>query len=183
MYRFVFKNGGWWLKISTLEELMDYQEETKLKNPIINGFKSVLNCREFGKPIAGEPIRPHVNNEGYLIGLRAQNHNMSLFASACSLALQDDNAKIEELNKGLNLYFNRVGGWHSGEKDYTQWYDSEKLIFPDFDKSEIKIERFPMGEHYYAYIGNMQVRDGDKLKWDTYEEAYNHALQYIESVS
>ena len=36
-----------------------------------------------------------------------------------------------------------------------------------------------MGEHYYAYIGNMQVRDGDILKWNTYEEAYSKALEYI----
>lgn len=180
MYRFVFKNGGWWLKISTLEELIDYQEKTKLKNPIARGFRSVLNCREFGKPINGEPIRPHVNTEGYAIGLNAQNNNMSLFESATSLAIQMDNNQVETLKKGLNLYFNSVGGYHSGKNDYTQWYDSDKLIFPDFKKNQIKVEQFPMGKHYYAYIDNMQVRDGDTLKWNTYEEAYEQALQYIE---
>ena len=179
MYRFIFKNGGWWLKISTVDELENYTKKTAAKNPIVNGFKSVLNCREFGKPVDGEPLRPHVNNVGFLIGLHAHNNDMSYFESACHLAIKSDNAKICELLKGRNLYFNRHGGWHSGINDYDQWYDSEKLIFPDFNKSEIKIEQFPMGEHYYAYIGNMQVRDGDTLKWNTYEEAYTHALQYI----
>lgn len=178
-YRFVFKNGGWWLKISTLDELMDYQR--KADNPIARGFRSVMNCREYGRPIDGEPLRPHVNREGYLIGLHAENNKMSLFESACSLALKSDDAKICELYKGRNLYFNRVGGWHSGKNDYTQWYDSDKLVFPDFKKNQIKIEQFPMGEHYYAYVGNMQVRDGDILKWNTYEEAYNKALEYISS--
>ena len=178
-YRFVYKNGGWWLKISTLEELVDYQEKIGYQNPIARGFISVLNCREFGKPIDGEPLRPHVNNEGYLIGLYAQNHNMNLLQATCSLAVQTDNAKIEQLLKGNNLYFNRVGGWHFGKNDYSNWYDSDKLIFPDFKKNQIKIEKFPMGEHYYAYIDNIQVRDGDTLKWNTYEEAYNQALQYI----
>ena len=36
-----------------------------------------------------------------------------------------------------------------------------------------------MGEHYYAYIDKMQVHDGDILKWDTYEEAYAHALAIV----
>ena len=179
MYRFVFKNGGWWLKISTLDELTEYTKKTALQNPIALGFRSVLNCREFGKPIANNQLRPHVNNAGLLIGLHAENNNMSYFESACHLTMQSDNDKVCELMKGKNLYFNRFGGWHSGKNDYTQWYDSAKLIFPDFKKSEIKIEQFPMGKHYYAYIGNMQVRDGDTLKWNTYEEAYNHAMQYI----
>ena len=79
------------------------------------------------------------------------------------------------------MYFNPNGGWHYDKKKaYIQWYDSDKLIWPDFKENQIKIERFPAGEHYYAYVGNMQVRDGDTLKWNTYEEAYEHAKQYCE---
>ena len=178
-YRFVYKNGGWWLKISTIEELIDYSNKTKLKNPIANGFRSALYCREFGKPIPGEPLKPHVNREGYLIGLTAENQDITLFEAALFLSLKTDNAKIDELRKGNNLYFNRVGGWHSGKNDFSQWYDSDKLIFPDFHRGQIKVEKFPMGEHFYAYIDSMQVRDGDTLKWNTYEEAYNKALEYI----
>ena len=172
-YRFVYKNGGWWLKISSIEELVDYMEKTKLKNPIAQGFRSVLNSKEYGYGI------DHVNNTGYLIGLRAENNHMSLIESAFSLALETDNAKIEELNKGNNLYFNRCGGWHYGKNDYTQWCDKDKLIFPNFKTNQIKIEQFPNGEHFYAYVDSMQVRDGDTLKWNTYEEAYNQALQYV----
>lgn len=178
-YRFVYKNGGWWLKISTIEELRNYIEQTKTTQPIIKGLVSALNCREFGTPVAGEPIKPHVNEEGCLIGLRSENHNMSLFESAMSLALETDDAQIEALNNGESLYFNRRGGWHSEKSNYSQWYDSDKLVFPDFRKNQIKIEKFPMGQHFYAYINDMQVRDGDTLKWNTYEEAYNKALEYV----
>ena len=172
-YRFVFKNGGWWLKISTIEELTDYMEQTKLKNPIAQGFNSAINSKEFGYGM------DHVNNAGYLIGLRAEKNNMSLLESALFLALETDNAQIEQLKNGNNIYFNKNGGWHYGKNDYTQWCDKEKLIWPDFKTSQIKIEKFPNGEHFYAYVDNMQIRDGDTLKWNTYEEAYNKALQYI----
>ena len=36
-----------------------------------------------------------------------------------------------------------------------------------------------MGTHWYAYLGDMQIRDNDKLKWDSYEEAYEYAQQFI----
>ena len=171
-YRFVYKNGGWWLKISTIEELNDYLKCTGLKNPIVRGFRNAINSKEF----TGDSTKPHMTTAGYLINLRAENDETGLFQAACSLAVQADSAKVDALRNGNDLYFNRNGGWHYGKHDYMQWYDSEKLIFPDFDKSQIKVERFPAGEHYYTYIDNMQVRDGDTLKWDTYDEAYEKAL-------
>ena len=57
----------------------------------------------------------------------------------------------------------------------------KELVFPNFKRDEIRIKKFPNGEHYYAYIDDMQVRDGDTLKWNTYEEAYNQALSMIEN--
>ena len=42
------------------------------------------------------------------------------------------------------------------------------------------MKQFPGGEHYYAYIGDMQVRDGDTLKWNSYQEAYEMALSLLE---
>ena len=180
-WKFVYKNGGWWLKISSLEELMAYQKETQLKNPLARGFRSVLNCREFGRPVAGEPIRPHVNNEGYTIGLKAETEGVSLFRAAAELAVQMDEMQVNALKNGESIYFNRMGGWHSTKnRDYTQWYEKEKMIFPDFKTNQIKVEKYPLGNHYYAYIDSMQVRDGDTLKWNTYEEAYNMAKVYCE---
>ena len=125
-YRFVYKCGGWWLKISTVEELFDYKKSTK--DPIAEGFKSALTCREFGRDDEESLRRPHVNRAGYLIGLRAQNDKTGLLEAAFSLAMESDTAKIRELQEGNNLYFNRIGGWHFGKNDYTQWYDSEMAL-------------------------------------------------------
>ena len=54
------------------------------------------------------------------------------------------------------------------------------IIFPDFKRHQIRVKSFPGGDHFYAYIGDMQVRDGDILKWDTYDEAYNQALSILD---
>lgn len=40
----------------------------------------------------------------------------------------------------------------------------------------LKIDK---GQHYYAYVGDMQVRDGDVLKWNTYDEASIRACALV----
>lgn len=192
-YTFVLKdkgttNQGWWLKISNIEEYIEYKK--KAKSPLADGYNSAINCKEFGPSrealkvlyaagITSIPMRPHVNAAGYLIGMNAQNNQISLAESAVQLEINQDNQIVKLLDEGYNIYFNRNGGWHFGKDDYSDWYHNEKLVFPKFKKSQIKIEKFPMGKHYYAYINNVQVRDGDTLKWNTYDEAYNYALSLV----
>lgn len=180
-------NQGWWLKVSNTEELKEYNENAK--SPIIKAFKSATNCREFESAetwemlhklgIKSVPLKPHVTYEGFALGTYAQNNGISLMEAAVKLDIEKITQQVEALEQGFNVYINKNGGWHSGKNDYDDWYRSETLAFPNFKKNQIKVEKFPMGEHYYAYIDKMQVRDGDTLKWNTYEEAYAHALAIV----
>ena len=61
----------------------------------------------------------------------------------------------------------------------SQFCRRKSLVFPDFKKSDIRIQKYDCGSHYYAFVGDMQVRDGDRLKWNTYEEAYRLSLIHI----
>ena len=181
-YRFVLKdkgtnNQGWWLKISSIEELNKYINN--VESPMVKGFKSYLHCREFASPEYSGPLLPHVNREGYFLGLYASNRQISPICAIEEIENKKYKTQVQYLLKGYNIYFNRNGCWHFGINDFDSWYDSENLVFPEFNKDQIRIEQFPMGKHFYAYIGNMQVRDGDTFKWDTYEEAYNQALSFL----
>lgn len=170
-YRFVYKDGGWWLMIRNTDELIDYNEKTSLSNPIINGLKNLI-AKDFDK------VDPS-NTAEYLIKLHAESNNTGICEATEDLLSQRTNAQIKCLINGNNIYINKLGGWNYGKNDFLQWFDSDKMIFPDFTKNDIKIEQFHNGEHYYAYINSMQVRDGNILKWNTYEEAYNKALEYV----
>ena len=173
-YRFIYKNGGWWLKISTIEELLDYHNNVE-SSRMAKGFENYLHAKEFF-----ETGDKHANSLGYLIGLRRENDpSKSPIEITCNLQYEKYETQLEYLSKGYNIYINNCGGWHFGKNDFTQWVDRDKLVFPTFTKNQIKIEKFIGGEHFYAYIDGMQVRDNDTLKWNTYEEAYNHALAYI----
>ena len=52
-------------------------------------------------------------------------------------------------------------------------------VFPFYHESDIRVSRFPDGRHFYVYVGKAEVRDGNIVKWDTYEEAYNAAQQIL----
>ena len=46
-YTFVLKNGGWWLKISSLEELVEYYKNTKGSTKWWNVFDNYIKGKEF----------------------------------------------------------------------------------------------------------------------------------------
>ena len=176
-YMFVLKDKGlptqgWWLKISTLEELKEYDDNVE-SSRIARGFDSFLHSKEFG---IGDK---HCSKLGWLIALESENTKTSPMMAACTIANRSLALKTKYICEGYDIYINRVGGWNYGKHEYTDWCRRDKLIFPDFKKNDIKIEQFPGGEHFYAYIDDMQVRDGDKLKWDSYEEAYAYASALI----
>lgn len=75
----------------------------------------------------------------------------------------------------------KQGGWwlKIDSVDYDNFCRRDELIFPNFQISDIRIKQFDKGQHYYAYVGDMQVRDGDVLKWNTYDEAYTRACALV----
>ena len=176
MYRFVFKDNGWWLKISSIEELDDYYN--KVDNMRASDcFEKLINSREFGAKDG--KLKPHADAQAMALGFYAINRKLNPIEA--TLMMQEDKYKVQSscLDDGDSLYINSVGGWHSGSYECDMWYDSEDIVFPDLQQDDIKVKQFPMGTHYYAYVGSLQVRDGNTLKWDTYEEAYNHAIALI----
>lgn len=79
-YRFVYKDGGWWLMIRTIDELIDYNEKTSLSNPIINGLKSLI-AKGFDKV-------DHYNAAEYLIRLHAESNNTGICQATEDLLCQ-----------------------------------------------------------------------------------------------
>jgi hypothetical protein len=51
-----------------------------------------------------------------------------------------------------------------------------------FTEDDIKITQWKFGDHYYAKIGKYDVVIDNEQKWNTFEEAYNKALQYLKTL-
>ena len=175
-YTFVFIDSCWYLKISTLEELREYTKTTDKHWE--ETLSNLINSKEFtryGNRHAG-PVETS-------IGLYGSNKGLSAFEAVDSFRQQVINEQIKEINKGNILVVNKNGGYFILDKDkqemYKQWCKRDNIEFPEFKEQDIRIKRFPLGNHWYAYIGDTQIRDGDKLKWNSYEEAYEYASQFV----
>lgn len=172
-YTFIFMDGGWWLKIRTVEELASYimAADSRWENALDN----LLNSKEFTRRGT-----KHADTLATAIGFYGINRGLNGIDATTSLREQLVNNQLDEIRNGRTLLVNKNGGYFAlKDEKYSQWCRKKELSFPDFDKKDLKIERFPMGKHWYAYLGNMQIRDNDKSKFNSYEEAYEYAQQFI----
>lgn len=167
-YKFVFEepDNGWWLKIDSAEKLIDYHQKTeKLYGDVIADY---LHNKE----------GHWTNKRTYAVVMYAEKHHLTIYDAIIQFRMMIAQQQLDRIHEDGAIYINSVGGYHS-KATYNQYVVKDKLIFPDFKSSDIKIEQFPGGTHWYAYVGNMQVINGDIRKWNSYKEAYEYAKKYV----
>ena len=71
-------------------------------------------------------------------------------------------------------------GGHTWGIETVQFCRRKELVFPNFKREDIRLKQFNDGRHWYAYVGDMQLRDGDCLKWNT-REAAQAAAEAVEA--
>lgn len=165
-WKFIKSNGGWWLVISDINQLLAWNDATSDK---------------YGKAILPETD----NDERYtkvkqLAKILAENKQSSLLEGMASVASLCLESKLNDLVNGYTLYINENGGYNHNMKAEKTIY-KKKLIFPEYTKDDIKISQWGKGAgfHYYAHVGDIEVMNGDVMKWDTFQEAYDEAMKYV----
>lgn len=174
-YVFWYINGGWYLKIDTIEKLLDYVKNTNKQWE--NVFLSLVNSKEFNKYGV-----EHADKIACSVGFYGINHKLSALQATNDFRYNVFRDQLNELCNDNIILINRNNGYYSIKKDSEkplQFYVSKEFKFPKFSKDDIRIKKFPLGNHYYAYIGNVQLRNKDKVKWNSYEEALDFASKYI----
>lgn len=183
-YIFIFANGGWWLKIDSVEKLTDYHMKTG-NGRYENAFSMYLHG---GRP---EEVLKNMSLEDRIAKMNDRNFK---YMQAAVMQAEKDNGTIMDGFRWMNMeigmnqlrhiqqhgavYINCVGG-HTFGLEYTQFCRRKELVYPDFKKADIRIKQFDGGEHFYAYIGDMQIHDEGQIKWNSHEEAYKKALELI----
>lgn len=173
-YLFVYKDGTWWLKIKTVEELLNYHDKTDGRWS--GAFDNLIHSKEF---YDGEK---HASNLAYVIGMFGSKRGLNAVESVVEFKSKIFDAQMDLILEGHTLFINEKGGYHfdyNGDKPASQFIYRNEFVFPNFSKDEIRVKSFPGGHHFYAFIGDMQVRDGDMLKWNTYEAAMKVAESVV----
>lgn len=183
-YIFVFKENGWWLKISSINELMNYHDKTDARWS--DAFENLIHSKEFSVLNSDRTIsrgNEHANTLATAIGFYGSRKRLSPITATAEMRSNIIETQINMLLKGYTIYINEKGGWHftdeKKQKDYTEFYRKKDMIFPSFTKDQLRIKQFPMGTHWYAYLGDMQLYNKDQMKWNTYKEAYDYAQQFL----
>lgn len=179
-YLFVYDGKQWWLKLTEAEQLEDYH-----KKVAGNRYEGAINLyrkfKEDGKewynllddlPLQ-ERIKMMESKDFKYIQcaiIKAKQIEGTILDGFRCLNIEIGMTQLENIRKYGAVFINEVGG-HTHEVETMQFCRRKQLIFPNFCREEIRIKQFKGGKHWYAYIGDMQVRNGDQLKWNTKEAA------------
>lgn len=168
---------SWWLKIKSDTELLKYLELTRSKYG--RAFENFVEDKLYqpGLMIHGpNPRHANLTMLAYFYGISTKQ---SFAAALCDIA------SITALNmqKALDahgcVYVNPNGGYNTSGIESGDFCHRKELVWPQFTEQDIKISKFPGGQHYYAHVGTTDVRQGEKTKFDTYEAAKEAAMAYL----
>lgn len=173
-YRFAYINKIWYLMVNPDEKdiLEDFANKTDGKYANIL-FKDTLN----------QKISKEEYNIVNAINTYSRLYKTSLLVSAMMLQQKSFETKYQHLLKGETIFINENNGFFTQTPTVVinKIIYLKNLVFPNYTIKDIKVSQWGKGTgfHYYAHVGTIEVRDGDIVKWDTFDEAYQAALEYV----
>ena len=173
-WKFIYNGDGWWLRIENIEQLTEYAKQDTNST---NAFSDYLRATMYGKE--------HTNLSMALMMI-GERERCSAIDAGIKLKMEFYKTYLDRLDETGFVNLNSVGGCNNIDYDIKLVEYRDKIVFPNYTEKDINIKTFKMSDyrenykyHYYAYLGNLQIKDGDKVKWDTYKEAYDFAKQFI----
>lgn len=84
------------------------------------------------------------------------------------------------------IYVNAVGELVDDYLYSVAYEYRNNCIFPEYSRSDLRFSTFKGDQccnnysyHYYAYIGNAQLHDGNCYKWNSLEAAKEFAYRFV----
>lgn len=168
-YVFLYDGQSWFLKIDSLETLNDYMDMVwNIRQE--NLLYDIKRLKE-GKHPTSDIIS--------LCEILANAKDSDLWNEFMALREKQHCDMTHMILEGHTLYVNTQGGYCISLKWTTNRYETEKLQWPVFSEDDIRIRKWPDGTHFYAYIGPVQVKDGNTLKWNSESDARAAAMSYV----
>ena len=182
-WKFINNGNGWWLRIESVQQLVEYIEMTSSR--FADSMMNVMFACNKGK------YQHYTNELDSYLELLYRNSKKSLVEVTQRLMFNWAETYYNLLSENGFVNINSCGGCNADSEIAAVTVYNDNLVFPDFQKKDLKIKTWELEDkkaghfrsgyryHYYAYIGDVQIKDGDTVKWNTYEEAYNFAKQFI----
>lgn len=178
-YLFIYDGGVWWLKLTDAEQIIDYHKKTdsRYEGAITLYMKFKQEGKEWYNLLEGMELQERIEMMGrkdfkYLqcAIIKAQQVEGTIFDGFRFLNMEIGAGELQTIREHGAVFINPAGG-HTWGIETVQFCRRKELVFPDFKREDIRLRQFNGGRHWYAYVGDMQLRDGDCLKWNTREAA------------
>ena len=168
-HTFIWNGSSWWLKISTIEEMCDYLN--------VEWDRRKQACLE-----DKERVKKKFHSSNYLTGacdVISTVKYISFNEALDGLQKQLYKNWYQFLLEGKTIFVNGVGGYNLSQ-EIKRAYQKEGYDFPCFSEKDIRITQWPNGIHFYAYIGDLEIKDElGNIKWNTRTEAEEQARKYV----
>lgn len=180
------KNGFWYFVPNSIEQVQEHFNKI-FGQEIKAGVKDKFGTIEFNKHpetawrhavditnmFSGNPwVVDAVNLENQILHNRINDFlkygEIYLADGVQQFMYRDDIFEITEEIESEILSYPREAQFHLEEVRYMQW----------------DVPGFPKGEHWYAKIGNLDIKDKDgNMKWNTKEEAEKAAEWFCQELN
>ena len=170
-----FHNGyTWWLRIDNPEDLARYCELTDDER-YGGAMMQVAYHRMNG-------CKSHLESFPSVIDAFNRFNGEDLLTTTGKLLSEAHYTYFKNLAQFGFVNINRLGGCNSSNWPSYATITKEELIFPMLSRKDVTIKTWEWEEkkryayrsnhkyHWYAYIGDVRLKDGDKEKWDTRAE-------------
>ena len=182
----------WMADITSLEDLMKIEESFASKNAAnileyvgskdyANTLQNTFeNCpRDYSKPL--EHCHPKNKIAGYLSALTRKLDQTKLapilfFASKMDEVVQH---KALALAKDGRIFINQNGGYFSWTQNYEILESKESDRFPQYEKKDIKVSKWPEGTHWYITCDGAKVEVDGIPKWINEKDAWDAAKRWL----
>ncbi len=174
-YLFIYDGEMWWLKLTDAEQIIDYHKQTagRYEGAMTLYMKLKQDGKEWHNLLDDMPLEKRIElmqsrDFKYLqcAIIKAQQIEGTVIDGFRCLNMEIGAGELATIREHGAVFINAVGG-HTWGIETVQFCRRKRLVFPCFKREDIRIKQFNGGRHWYAYVGDMQLRDGDCLKWNT----------------
>ena len=170
-----FHNGyTWWLRIDNPEDLARYCELTDGAR-YGGSMMQVAYHRMDG-------CKTHLESMPSIIDSLSRFYGEDLLTTTGKLLSEAHFTYFKNLSRFGFVNINRLGGCNSNSWPAYATVVKEELIFPTLSRKDVTIKTWEWEEkkqgiyrsnykyHWYAYVGDVRLKDGDIDKWNSREE-------------
>lgn len=168
-------DNGWWLKIDNCNDLIWYHLHTQERwSVVLEDYMSHADkYEETGSPYCFK------HNLTVAVVRYGEQKRLTILDAITQFKMMVAAQQMEAIHQNGYIVLNKVGGYHAGPIESSQFVRRKTFTWPDFKESDIRITRYPGGTHWYVHIGDMELHEDENIKWMSESDARMAAKRYI----